>query len=158
MSSTDKPLVKNTDNAPVPQYYNPPNDQYEALEGKDGAHKVILAKSTIIVPVDIQTVKRVHAYKNTTPLALNATLTGEAVECINFIRALGIVFSDQAGTLWLDQSDDNVTWYWINSKAVTANTAATFDFPCMARYIRVRYINGAVAQTSFVVSMYLSPA
>ena len=157
MAATDQPLIRNTDNAPVPQYYSPANDKYEALEGRGGAHKVIIDKSVIILPADIQAVKRVHVYKNRDPLALNATLTGEGIECINFIRAVGFAYSDQAGTLWLDQSDDGVTWYWFQSKAVTANTTAIFDFPCIARYVRARYINGAAAQTLFAVSLYLSP-
>jgi hypothetical protein len=42
MAFNTKSIVKDVNQKPVPQYYNPTTDVYEVLEGKNGANKVIL--------------------------------------------------------------------------------------------------------------------
>lgn len=42
MAFNTKSIVKDVNQKPVPQYYNPTTDVYEVLQGKNGANKVIL--------------------------------------------------------------------------------------------------------------------
>lgn len=42
MAFNTKSIVKDVNQKPVPQYYNPTSDVYEVLQGKNGANKVIL--------------------------------------------------------------------------------------------------------------------
>ena len=42
MAFNTKSIVKDVNQKPVPQYYNPTTDVYEVLEGKNGANKVML--------------------------------------------------------------------------------------------------------------------
>lgn len=42
MAFNTKSIVKDLNQKPVPQYYNPELDIYQVLEGKNGANKVIL--------------------------------------------------------------------------------------------------------------------
>ncbi|MER2170748.1 MAG: hypothetical protein ABS938_08920 [Psychrobacillus psychrodurans] len=41
MSATDKELVKAAGSIPAPQYYNPLNDRYEPITGRNGANAFI---------------------------------------------------------------------------------------------------------------------
>lgn len=45
MAYNTKPIVTDVDGNPISQYYNPDTDQYEPVEGNNGANKVILYKS-----------------------------------------------------------------------------------------------------------------
>lgn len=45
MAYNTKPIVTDKDGNPISQYYNPNLDQYEAVEGSNGANKVIVYKS-----------------------------------------------------------------------------------------------------------------
>lgn len=42
MAFNTKSIVKDVNQKPVPQYYNPTSDVYEVLQGKNGANKVML--------------------------------------------------------------------------------------------------------------------
>lgn len=42
MAYNTVPIKKDVDNKPIPQYYNPLVDQYEALQGRNGANRVEL--------------------------------------------------------------------------------------------------------------------
>lgn len=41
MPYNTKEIIKDSGRQPVPQYYNPDNDQYEVIQGKDGANSFI---------------------------------------------------------------------------------------------------------------------
>lgn len=62
---------------------------------------------------------------------------------------VGMVFADQAGTLFIEQSMDNTNWDISTSYAVTASDGKGFKEDIFAPYIRVRYVNGATPQTAF---------
>jgi hypothetical protein len=94
----------------------------------------------------------------TTALGANASFTGVARDTqldgsspycyFGFIRAAAL--ADQPGTLYIDESPDNSTWVLgVKSVAVSANTVAIIEHKPIYRYVRVRYVNGATAQTSF---------
>lgn len=67
-------------------------------------------------------------------------------------RVCGIVWADQAGTLYLEESDDNSNWPTTASVAVSANTTTTLPWTSVSkRWFRFRYVNGATAQGSFIL-------
>jgi len=71
----------------------------------------------------------------------------------NYDRVTGLVFSDTAGTLYLDQSSTGAAgeWDYSQSQAVVANTGAGFSFELIAPYYRFRYVptaNGTVFRFS----------
>jgi hypothetical protein len=110
--------------------------------------------------------KAIFFSESTTPLAGAATFTAPGRELMNTnsgaaltagttaypgrIRAFAV--SDQIGTLLIEASNDNVTYDAVLSVAtsiVDGKSVATADVPVYSRYIRVRYVNGAVLQTFF---------
>jgi hypothetical protein len=54
MAYNTKAIVKDVNGKPIPQYYNPETDQYEVLQGHDGANRVELYDAAGN-PVDIKT-------------------------------------------------------------------------------------------------------
>ena len=64
-------------------------------------------------------------------------------------NVVGIVFADQAGTLFIEQSMDNEHWDLSTEFAVTASDGKGFSESVIAPYVRVRYVNGGVAQAEF---------
>ena len=47
MAYNTKPIVTDKDGNPISQYYNPATDSYEAVEGVNGANKVILGNNDL---------------------------------------------------------------------------------------------------------------
>ena len=76
------------------------------------------------------------------------TATSRDANAKNTVR--GLVFTDVAGTLFVDQSIDNSTWIQTQSFSISGNTvqAALFEFKLTLRFYRLRYTNGPTAQTS----------
>ena len=94
----------------------------------------------------------------TTVLAASATYTGTARDVGTtplYNKFKGMSLSDQVGTLYIEQSTDNVTWFITKTIAATAGVAAQFNEDVIARYVRVRYVNGATLQTSFRIQTAL---
>lgn len=121
---------------------------------------VRLVGSDIIQPVDSQSILRSQAVLTTTALGANAAYTSSSTDGINYRRVTGRVYADQAGAtsgLQIQQSDDGSTWDTVWSQASpAASTVYAFDVELYLRYVRVVYTNGAGAQTTFRLSMYLS--
>jgi len=85
----------------------------------------------------------------TTPLAANATFTSTTQSGGGFARITGTVLADQAGTLNIDQSPDGTNWDVTSSFSIAANTGQGFSVEIVAPNWRLRYVNGATAQTTF---------
>jgi hypothetical protein len=65
-------------------------------------------------------------------------------------KVRGFAYADQAGTLYIEESDNNVDWSILKTISVTANTLINSDWASLTkRYYRLRYVNGATAQTTF---------
>jgi hypothetical protein len=94
-----------------------------------------------------------HA-STTTPLAANGSWTSAVDSTTNTGRLVGSVFADQAGTLYIEQSPDNTNWDVVDSFSVSANAGLGFSVEKVVPYIRVRYVNGATAQTVFRLYAY----
>lgn len=96
--------------------------------------------------------------ESVTAQAANATLNGisrdiaiAAAAVHRYSQFNASVFADQAGTLRIECSNDNVTWRRITvDAAVAANTPVILSVPVMTRYYRAVFINGAVANTAFM--------
>lgn len=93
-----------------------------------------------------------------TPLAANASTTIGPVLADRADRVVGSVFADQAGTLYIEQSFDQTNWDISTNITVTASDGSGFSEELVAPYVRLRYANGAGAQTAFRVFARFSSA
>ncbi|MEM4844526.1 MAG: hypothetical protein QXU08_08975 [Ignisphaera sp.] len=118
------------------------------------------AEAAIMVPVDIQgaaiNVPISHAVRprelvasTTSPLGANASWTSASIDMLNYTKLYVTVFANQAGTLYIDQSPDGSNWDVTESISVSANIGVAVVREIVARYCRVRYVNGSTAQTVF---------
>jgi len=73
----------------------------------------------------------------------SASVTLGPVDCDRFRRITGRVFADQAGTLTIEQSDDNLTWDTTFSNATVASTSFAYDQVVYLRFVRLRWANGS---------------
>lgn len=64
----------------------------------------------------------------------------------------GMVFADQAGTLYIEQSADGTNFDISTSYSVTASDGKGFSEPLYGAYVRLRYVNGGTNQGSFRIS------
>jgi hypothetical protein len=83
------------------------------------------------------------------PLAANASFTGGNRDTSLNPRIVIYCLTDQAGTLILEGSPDNSTWLNCGSFAVSANQPFELSKVIALKFYRLRYANGATAQTSF---------
>jgi hypothetical protein len=90
---------------------------------------------------------------STALLGAAATFTGAAIDVgadSDKIRALA--FSDVAGTLFVEQAAAAAGPWRSTPNAgtpVAAGTTVTVEIPDVLRFARLRYVNGAAAQTAF---------
>lgn len=119
------------------------------------AVRVYQAGAGIIVPTDIQRILRSQYVSTATPLAISASFTGDTLDVRAYRGMTGRAFADQAGTLYIEHSDDGTAWDVSNTIAVSASTPVFFDLPMYLYYARVRFVNGATAQTTFRLDAWL---
>lgn len=97
-------------------------------------------------------------YADTTAnLVANATFTGtsrDAGSTIQYSAFATNAISPTAGTLQIQMSSDNTNWYVAEQSTITANVPATIRAVVTARYYRVVFINGAVAQTGSTFAIF----
>jgi hypothetical protein len=153
--------------ADVKAYFEGARDVADIEEDTTNA---TIVGATIAIPVDVQSVLRQLVTLTTTVLGISAVFTGPTIDAIQAQRITGLVTADQAGVLDLQVSDDAVTWYTPSARVtdtyegaaasapveVALGEVRTFAFIAKTRYMRLRYTNGAVAQTAFRLSAYLS--
>ena len=104
--------------------------------------------------------------ESVTAQAASATLTGTsrdvgvaAAAAHRYAAFNAYSFSDQAGVLRIECSNDNVTWRRMTADvAAAANTPVILSVPVMTRYHRAVYVNGATAQTAFILNTSLTAA
>jgi hypothetical protein len=93
----------------------------------------------------------------TTPLAGAGTATLE-MQAGREDWVVGMVFADQAGNIFIEQSMNGTNWDLSTTYAVAASDGKGFKEEIFAPYIRVRYVNGATPQTAFRMTARLSSA
>lgn len=87
-----------------------------------------------------------------TPLTKNSTWTSNTGLRERHDTVQGIAFSDQGGTLLVDQSSDGVNWDVSDSFTITGGTGKEFLVQLYGPYWRLRYTNGGTDQTAFRIS------
>lgn len=111
-----------------------------------------------VVPMDKQAQLKQQIENNTTALGASATYTGASFDTmadgVNFTWLTGVVYSNVAGTLFIDQSVDGTRWLTPQSISIGAGVSNPIDVTILSRYIRLRYVNQATAQTSFDLHAY----
>lgn len=86
------------------------------------------------------------------PLAGGGTVTHQA-KCVSGNGNItGYVFSDVAGTLFIEQSIDSLTYDVASTIAVPAGVAVPFNVTIYGTLARARYLNGAAPQTLFRIN------
>ena len=91
----------------------------------------------------------------TTPLGASGSYTSPSFNTAGFSRITGGVFTDQAGTLQVQQSPDGTNWDVISTLSVSANAGQGFEVAVVYPYGRIVYNNGASAQTVFRLYSFL---
>jgi hypothetical protein len=67
------------------------------------------------------------------------------------------VYSDQNGTLNVQQSPDGTNWDVTSTFTVTGGTGQGFSVEVVAPYMRLDYVNGTTAQTTFRLYAWGTP-
>jgi hypothetical protein len=86
-------------------------------------------------------------------LAANGTASVGPFVAEGSDRVKGTIFSDQAGTLSIDQSFDGQNWDLQTTYAITANAGRGFSEELVAPNVRVRFTNGS-GTTAATVRLY----
>lgn len=111
--------------------------------------------STVTATANIGTYGGVVYTDSSANLAISATFTGtsrDAGSTVGYGVFAANAFADQAGTLYIDKSTDATTWRAAAQIAVAANVPASLKIAITTRYNRVRFVNGPVAQTAFLLT------
>jgi hypothetical protein len=116
--------------------------------------QVKISDAGIVIPTDKQAIYRHAEIDYTTPITGSGTYTSSAIDGLTLKRVTGTVYADQAGTLNIQESKDGTTYRTTVTQAITASTPYAFDAIFHSRYIRLNYVNGAVAQTVFELVAY----
>lgn len=121
--------------------------------------------ATVMLPTDLQAVYQPAADSSVTALGAAATYATAApyIATGNVRRIVGTVISDQAGTLYVQQSPDGGNdWDVQTAVAVSAGDAAgagtAFSVEVVAPTTRLYYVNGATAQAVFRLYAWVSPS
>jgi hypothetical protein len=129
-------------------------------DSSGGAVNTNVKNSEIIQPIDIQAQLKEQPFSTTTALGAGATYTSPTYDSMasgsNFAWLTGKCFSNVAGTLHFEHSSDGTNWTRTRSIALTAGQGFTFDERIFLRYVRLVYVNGATAQTTFRLSGFAS--
>lgn len=94
-----------------------------------------------------------------TNLSASATFTGDTLDVgansMGFSEYGAFVVASHSGTLRLQQSPDATNWHTTSFTYVGANSPSVLYEDVALRYVRVQYVNDAVAQTSFLLQSSL---
>ncbi len=97
--------------------------------------------------------------ETTTPLTSTSTFTGTSRDVgqaagtatiWSFFNAFFL--ADQAGTAYIEGSNDGTTWYVITTSALAINVPLSLAVPIMTRYHRAKLVNGSNAQTNLKIN------
>jgi len=86
---------------------------------------------------------------STTPLAGNGVWTSTIDSTGETAMIYALCYSDVDGTLEIQESGDGTNWLTTYTSPIWGTVGGGVMIQKMAKYTRVRYVNGAVAQTTF---------
>lgn len=95
---------------------------------------------------------------NNAPLPANGTYESGTIYTGRSDYVVGSAYSDQGGTLYIEQSTDDANWDISTSFAVIGGSGQGFSETIYLPYARIRFVNGAAAQGSFRIYARLSSA
>jgi hypothetical protein len=95
------------------------------------------------------------AFVTTTPLNANGTVTSGNILTAYAERVTGTIYTDQPGTLYIEWSSDGGTNWDGQEKIDITGGSATIDVSVKAPLMRIRYVNGTIAQTVFRLYVWL---
>ena len=102
------------------------------------------------IPSELENPLRISSLLfTTTPLGGGGTVT-VGPEAVNFLGVLvGSVFSDVAGTLFVEQTNDAVNFDDSQTFIIPAGVGIGFEVKIRGFQQRLRYVNGVGAQATF---------
>ncbi len=138
-----------------------------ASQGSGGAVQV-LNSSGVVSPTG--NVSPDYLLESTSPLGISATYTGAWLDTstLGYARVFALAAADQTGTMYIDFSEDKTNISISVSAAIGVPATplvagyfadeADIETVLLGRYVRVRVVNGATAQTKFVCMKRFSMA
>ncbi|PEZ47030.1 hypothetical protein CN367_11725 [Priestia megaterium] len=101
--------------------------------------------------------KRHEAFEDFHPLGASKSFFSPSLDVMTYRELTGVVFANQAGTLYVEHSADGYDWIRTQTGlAVSASSGKEFSYKTSARYIRVVFTNGVTANTVFKIMGYLN--
>jgi hypothetical protein len=73
-------------------------------------------------------------------------------------RIVGMVYASHTGDIYIEQSADGTNWDIQTTYAIAADDGKGFSEEIIGPYVRIRYVNDAVAQTEFRLSARMTSA
>lgn len=137
-------------------------------DGYDFFVPVQIQSGDVVLPVEVRQHRdrELEVWTNSN-LVANAVFTGTTIDALSAKYLVGQITTTHSGTLYFQQSDDGTNWSNASTIEVTAGStvsidgtsyrsSTTFNFETTVRYVRLIYVNGATATTSFTLSAYTS--
>jgi len=90
----------------------------------------------------------VAAYNPGTNVAVGTPFVSDTIQASSADRVTGSIFSDQPGTLYIEQSPNGTNWDVSTSYTVTANQGAGFSEEVLLPNVRLRFSNTGAATTT----------
>ena len=112
--------------------------------------------------INISSIDGYISETNSTKIALGigATFTGTLVDTLNYGMSIISLKSDQDSAidgLDIQFSPDGTNWDHSDVFSIPANTGKTFTIQTVARFMRILYTNGSVAQNFFRMQTVIKP-
>ena len=104
--------------------------------------------------------------ESSTAQAISATVTGTSRDTggsvnsnVRYAMFNVLAYSDRAGTVRIEASNNNSTWFRATTDTVVAaDTPVHISVPVTTRYYRAVYVNGAISQTVFALNTSFTPS
>jgi len=114
-----------------------------------GNLKIAIQEVNASIPISITNDLSDLVASTTTPLGANASFTSPTFDLNGWGKIVGSVFTNQPGTLKIQQSNDGINFDAESVFSITSNTPTGFIVDVVGNIGRVVYTNGATAQTIF---------
>ena len=113
-----------------------------------------LESAEIMQPTDIQAQYRPAIAETSAALTASSSYQSDVFDASNYSKLTYIVYADQTGDLYVDESMDGTNFDYSEHIPVNASTGAVGLLNVHGKYIRVRYVNGSTDQTEFRLGVY----
>lgn len=131
------------------------SQDFAKLQNLDRLQNIDIAISALRDAIISRFNEQVIAAYTTTPLAAGATWTSTSINVQGFGRITGSCYSDQPGTLYVEQSPDGVNWDVQSTFSYSTGSLLGFSVEVVCPYARIRYVNGATSQSVFRLYVFL---